>query len=651
MKVIIDAEFDSLTPTKIWCIVCKDIDTEQNYVFRFDKPGWEREFKEFAENVSCWVGVNNLVFDGPNINYLIGGLNHVVNQHKVLDLLIVSRLVWYSRPGGHSVRAWGQRFNMVKPEIDVYDDPSMIEDYVDRCEHDVEIQYRIYKELQRFIDDPQWQPSIELEHEHQRTCIEMQENGFSFDFDRAQEYICVINKEMGQLEKWMKDDIPDVLHQDGPIKLKRNKDGRPSKSTDTILGGCCVFSSGSDYFRFHYEPFNPGSAKQRIELLNRSGWKPKDKTKGHLQCERALALAKRRHSKTVKQLTERLEKYKIYGWKVNEENLGTLDDDAPEGARLLATWLSLEGRRADLEEWCAAYNPHSGRIHGRFSGIGSWTGRMSHSKPNQGNIFSEFHPDQCKVEGRPTPVEDVKLRYNGLLRGLWRARPAEGGEPGHYLVGCDAEGIQLRVLAHYIDDPDYTKAIVSGRKEDGTDVHNVNRKLLGEVCRSRDDAKTFIFAWLLGAGVRKVAEILGCKQGEATRAVHSFVESTPGLATLKGLHIPTDAQRGYFIGLDGRKVIVPSEHYVLAGYLQSGESTLMKHATRLWRRWAEEDGLRYKLVDLVHDEWQVEVNDEEVGHRIGQLQCDALIKTGQELGVRCALRGEYKLGINWRETH
>ena len=645
MKVIIDAEFDSLTPTKVWCIVCKDVATGKNHVFRFDKPGWERKFREFADHVSCWIGVNNLVFDGPNINYLIGGLAHVINQYKVCDLLIVSRLVWYSRPGGHSVRAWGGRFNMVKPEIDVYDDPTRIEDYIDRCYHDVEIQYRIYKELQRFIDDPEWQPSIELEHEHQRTCIEMQENGFSFDFDRAQEYICVINREMKQLEKWMKDDIPDVLHQDAPIELKRNKDGRISKKTMEVVGETpSRFLSGSTWHRFHYLPFNPGSAKQRIELLNRSGWKPKDKTKGHLQCERDIKQAKR-YGRSVTKLEERLERYKVYGWKVNEENLGTLGADAPEGARLLAKWLTLEGRRSDLEEWCAAYNPHSGRIHGRFNGLGSWPGRMSHSNPNQGNIFSEFHPDQCKVPTCPSPVEDVKLRFNGLLRGLWRA------EPGKFLVGCDAEGIQLRVLAHYINDPEYTKAIVSGRKEDKTDVHNVNRNLLGGVCRSRDDAKTFIYAWLLGAGVRKVAEILGCKQGEATNSIHLFVNSIPGLAELKGRTIPYDAGQGFFIGLDGRKVIVPSEHYVLAGYLQNGESTLMKHATRLWRKWAEEDGLRYKLVDLVHDEWQTEVDDEEVGHRIGQLQCDALIKTGQELGVRCALKGEYKIGRNWRETH
>lgn len=648
MRVIFDAEFDSLTPTRIWCIVCKDIDTGEKYVFRTDRNGFERKFKIFSRDVSVFIGVNNLVFDGPNLNYLLGE-GSVVPADKQLDLLIVSRLVWYGRPGGHSVKAWAKRFGLDKPEISVYDDPSMIDEYVNRCEHDVEIQHRIYLELQRFIDDPEWRPSIEMEHKMQLICLDMHENGFEFDVARAEDIHAEVTGEMIRLEQRMKEDIPLVLIKDGEIKLKRNKDGLLSKNTQKILFNLHDYeynmTENSAWYRFHYEPFNPGSAKQRIELLNKSGWKPTDKTKGHLQCERDIRTAKRFEKVELPKLEERLKKYKTYGWKVNETNLETLSPDVPTGARLLATWLSLEGRRADVVEWCTAYNNNSGRIHGTFNGIGSWTHRMSHSRPNQGNIFSEFHPEQCKDSSNPSPVEDVKLRFNGVLRGLWKA------EDGAYLLGCDAEGIQMRILSHYINDEEYTNTIVNGRKEDRTDVHSVNRKLLGEVCRSRDDAKTFIYAWLLGAGVRKVAQILGCKQLEASNAIHFFVNSIPGLANLKQLHIPIDAKQGYFVGLDGRKVVVPGEHYVLAGYLQNGESLVMKSANILWRKWADEEGLRYKQVDFVHDEWQTEVRDEGTAHRLGVLQCDAIKKIGMDLGVRCALAGEYKIGRNWRETH
>lgn len=651
MRVIFDAEFDSLTPTRIWCIVCKDIDTEEKYVFRYDKENF-RDFIRFSKDIKKWIGVNNLAFDSPHIHYLLGK-GCVVDVNKQLDLLIVSRLIWYARPGGHSVKAWAKRFDMLKPEIKVYDDPDMIDEYVNRCKHDVEITHRIYLELKRHIDDPEFKKAIDMEHEMQRICTDMNENGFGFDVDKARQYLGLIETEMMELEKGMKETLPDVRHVGVDLILKRKLDGTPYKSALDALGGRDNgFLHNEVLCRDYWEPFNPASPKQRVELLNKSGWKPTEKTKTHLQCERELRVAKwKRRHKDIPKLEKRLEKFKTYGWKVNEINLQTLPPDAPAGARLLATWLSLEGRRADLVEWSTAYNENSCRIHGTFNGIGSWTHRMSHTRPNQGNIFSEFHPEQCKDSAHPSPVEDVKLRFNGVLRGLWRASPAEGGEPGAYLLGCDAEGIQMRILAHYINDENYTRTIVEGRKEDETDVHNVNRRLLGRVCRSRDDAKTFIYAWLLGAGLGKVAQILGCSGKDSSRAVRLFIEGIPGLAELKRGEIPRDARQGYFVGLDGRKVIVPSEHYVLAGYLQNGEALVMKYANILWREWAEGPGLRYNQVDFVHDEWQTEVYSEASAHQLGMLQCAAIKQAGLDLGVRCALAGDYKIGRNWRETH
>jgi len=642
MRVIFDAEFDSLTPTRVWCVVCKDIDTGENHVFRYDKGNF-RGFIRFAKDVTLWIGLNSLTFDGPHLSYLIGDGFSVPNDRH-LDLLIVSRLVWQARPGGHSVAAWGKRFGLVKPEIKVYDDPNMIEDYIDRCIHDVEIQHRIYLDLLRHITNPEFKRAIDMEHRMELVCMDMNENGFSFDKDKAEDFLHLVIKEMAGLEAQMKATIPLRLVLETSITLRRNKDGRPSKKTTEEIGGA-NFLSDTTWERFHYEQFSPGSAKQRVELLNASGWKPIEKTKTHIQIERALRFAKWKRKQDIPALEKKLERFKTYGWKVSEKNLDTLPATAPVGARLLATWLSLEGRRADLVEWLSAYNVNSGRIHGRFNPLGSWTHRMSHSNPNQGNIFREFYPDQCQVRGEPTPVEDVKLRFNGVLRGLWRA------EPGAYLLGCDAEGIQMRVLAHYIGDEGYTRSIVEGKKEDKTDVHNVNMQLLGPVCLSRDDSKTFIYAWLLGASVGMVSHILKCTTRQASVAIQLFVKGIPGLAALKEVDIPRDARRGYFVGFDGRKVIVPSEHHVLAGYLQNGESLVMKYANLLWREWADKEGIWYKQVDLVHDEYQTEFYRVEDGPRLGELQCKAITQAGIDLGVRCHLAGDYDIGRNWRETH
>lgn len=337
---------------------------------------------------------------------------------------------------------------------------------------------------------------------------------------------------------------------------------------------------------------------------------------------------------------KRLDEYRRYGWKVNEENLRTLPASAPRAAHDLAKWQTLEGRRSSLQEWINNYNFDTSRIHGQFWTIGAWTHRMSHSNPNQANIPSVF-----KGKAR-TGVEEVQQEYNSAMRECFTC------PEGAYLVGCDAEGIQLRVLAHLMDDYEYTKAVSEGIKEDGTDAHTVNQKALGlNLCRTRDDAKTFIYAWLLGAGFPKIASILECSLSEAKTAVEQFLEALPTLKDLKEVQIPKDARRGYFIGLDGRKVKQTSAHLMLAGYLQNGEAVIMKRATAVWYWKAVRLGIKFKLVDLVHDEWVVECYSREDADVIGELMCDALEQVGRSLKLKCPLKGEYKVGRTWKDVH
>lgn len=171
--------------------------------------------------------------------------------------------------------------------------------------------------------------------------------------------------------------------------------------------------------------------------------------------------------------------YQKYGWTTSEKNLETLPASAPQAAKDLAKWLTLEGRQQSLKEWLGCVNRDDSRIHGKFWHIGAWTQRMAHTAPNQANIFSAF-------SGEPkSPVEEIKSRYDWYLRNLWQA------EPDKWLVGTDAEGIQLRILTHYMRSETWKKAILAGKKEEGTDIHSMNMKALGSVCRDRDTAKTF----------------------------------------------------------------------------------------------------------------------------------------------------------------
>ncbi len=346
-----------------------------------------------------------------------------------------------------------------------------------------------------------------------------------------------------------------------------------------------------------------------------------------------------------KSLEERLENYKVYGWKCNETNLKTLPPSAPRAAHKLAEWLTLEGRRSTLQEWLDAYErSQDGRIHATYWPIGAWTHRMSHSGPNMAVAPSPWPGDKAPE----TAVEEIKAQYDTRLRELWNV------EEGNHLVGTDAESIQLRILAHYMDNEEFTKAVSTGDKKNGTDAHTMNMKALGSVCKDRDTAKTFIYAFLLGAGVDKVAEILNCNRQRASRAIKDFLSFYPDLKRLKEHNIPRDARNGFFVGLDGRKVKCDSEHLMLSGYLQNGEAVVMKRSNTIWLQKLDSMGLlKYvKQVNFVHDEWQTEVTgDEDLARKVGQIQCEAITQAGLDLGVKCPLSGDYGIGKNWAETH
>ena len=209
----------------------------------------------------------------------------------------------------------------------------------------------------------------------------------------------------------------------------------------------------------------------------------------------------------------------MYGWTCSETNLRTLDT-APEGAKKLAEWLTLQGRKSSLVEWLGSV-----RTIVVFT-VGSCTlARVDRTDVTSGSQPSEY--PICILWYTKDPVEEIKAKYDGPMRKLWRV------PEGKYLVGTDAEGIQLRILAHLMQSKDYVDAIVTGKKEDETDIHNVNRRALGFDHISRDMAKTFIYAFLLGAGTAKIAQILSVTMTEAKQAVDNFLESIDGPQGIK----------------------------------------------------------------------------------------------------------------------
>lgn len=633
--VICDVEADSLTPTKLWVICAKDVNSGEEYVFR--RPDVDpHPFLRFASTVGAWVGHNFLGYDIHAINDLVPGAK--IDSKRVIDTLVVSRLLDFNIVGKHSLRAWGERLGC--PKTDFSDYSKLTEEMVQYCVQDVNVCHKVYQHFLPWINSPRWKSALRTEHDTEIFCSELKSNGFHFDIDNCEKLRYNILREVETLDNEIISAFPPKVLPIKVIEPRLTKFGTLNRSDFRWAGEDLSYFNGGPFTRIDYEDFNPGSPSQIVERLNEAGWKPVEKTKGHLQAIRDKDEAK-------------IKKLSVTGWKVSEENLKTLPATAPPAAHLLAKRITAASRARTLKEWIDAYNSNTHRVHGSFNGIGAWTHRMSHDHPNTANI-----PTPQPINDKSSTTALWANAIDGRLRDLW------GVPEGKWLVGVDAESIQLRILAHYIDDPRFTKALIEGDKKLGTDPHSLNKVALGSVCHSRAEAKTFIYAWLLGAGVGKVAEILGCSLKEAKQAVDNFIEFYPGLAYLKTDVIPNDAARGYFEGFDGRYVKIPGDdigsrrHFALAGYLQNGESTIMKRAVQIWRPKLIEMKVPFKGVNFVHDEWQTETDTYENGLIIQRVQADAIRQVGEDLNLRCPMAGgvinshdKIAIGVNWSETH
>jgi len=217
------------------------------------------------------------------------------------------------------------------------------------------------------------------------------------------------------------------------------------------------------------------------------------------------------------------------------------------------------------------------------------------------------------------------------------------------LVGYDASQLELRMLAHYINDEEYTKEVNSG------DIHTRNQKDAG--LATRDEAKTFIYAFNYGAGDRKIGSIVGGSQRKGKLIRQAFLEKNPKLRELI-TNSQSAAKRGYLVGLDGRKLHLRRDpvtreiqtHKALNTLLQSGGAVVMKWTMVLLDSWLRQYKLdTMKVIDM-HDEGQQDtlLRDAQM---VGRLACMAITEVGRLLKLNIPLTADYKVGTNWSHTH
>ena len=315
------------------------------------------------------------------------------------------------------------------------------------------------------------------------------------------------------------------------------------------------------------------------------------------------------------------------GFKVDET---ILEDIEHPLAQLVGEYLLVQKRAAQVSSWLEAVQD-DGRVRGRVVSSGAVTGRMSHIAPNMAQIPAT----QTVTEGMST-VQALKARLGGECRECWTV------DEGNKLVGVDASGLELRMLAHYMQDEDYTLTILEG------DIHTANQQAAG--LETRSQAKTFIYAFLYGAGDEKIGSIAGKGAAHGKELKQNFLDNTPALKTLKELIIKVSAKGGTIPSLDGRRIRVSKEHTALNYLLQGGGAVFMKKALLIGVSRLRELQIPFKIVANVHDEFQVET-PEAYAKAVGIAFKKAMQQAGVEMGLRCPMDGEYQIGDNWSETH
>tara|TARA_B100000700_G_scaffold331406_2_gene463874 strand:+ start:943 stop:2607 length:1665 start_codon:yes stop_codon:yes gene_type:complete len=332
------------------------------------------------------------------------------------------------------------------------------------------------------------------------------------------------------------------------------------------------------------EPFNPASRKQIGERLMELGWKPTKKTdKGNVI--------------------------------VDEDVLSTIDMDE---AKLISEYLLLQKRHTQIASWVEAAET-DGRVHGRVLTLRTVTGRMAHTSPNMAQVPAVYSP------------------FGKECRSCWTVQNPET----HSLVGTDASGLELRGLAHFMDDQNFVNEILNG------DVHTANQKMAG--LQNRDQAKTFIYALMYGAGAAKIGLIVGGDSKTGENLISKFMSNMPKFNLLKK-KLTEASESGMIRGLDGRLLHIRSPHASLNTLIQGSGAVICKQWLVQMIDKIQKSGVDAKLVASVHDEYQFEVANVDT-EKFGEITNTAIKEVQDIYDLKCPLDSEFKVGKNWAETH
>ncbi|MBX9242327.1 DNA polymerase [Klebsiella pneumoniae] len=694
--------------TQFHCGVIYDYSTDEYVSYR----PWD--FSAYLDALEAEVARGGLIvfhnghkYDAPVLTKLAKlQLNREFHlpRENVVDTLVLSRLLFANikdsdmallrsgklpgkRFGSHALEAWGYRLGEMKGEYK--DDFKKLleeqgEDYVDGAEWisfnepmmDYNVQDVVVTKalLEKLLSDKHYFPlfgsntiefytsayclrfweeaceAVWLEHRAAWLLAKQERNGFPFNTKAIEELYVELAGRRSELLQTLTDTFGTWYQPKGGTELflhprtgkplgkyprvkypkqgaiykkpknKAQREGREPCELDTR-----DYVEGAPYTPVEHVVFNPSSRDHIALKLKEAGWVP----------------------------TEFTEKGAP---KVDDEVLEHVRVEGPEKQRcidLIKEYLMIQkriGQAAEGDKAWLRYVQEDGKIHGSVNPNGAVTGRATHSFPNLGQ------------------VPGVRSPYGEPCRAAFGAEHHLDGLTGKPWVqaGIDASGLELRCLAHFMskyDDGAYADVILNG------DIHTVNQT--AAELPTRDNAKTFIYGFLYGAGDEKIGQIVGAGKERGKELKKKFLENTPAIAALREGIQQTLVEssrwvageqkvkwkRRWIKGLDGRKVHVRSPHAALNTLLQSAGALICK----LWIVETEElllkAGLKhgwdgdFAYMAWVHDEIQVACRTTEIAQQVIDIAQQAMRNVGEHFKFRCRLDTEGKMGPNWAVCH
>jgi len=609
---------------EVHCAVTIDARTNESEEYT---PLDVHQCHETLDRFNIIVGHNIIGYDLPMLQKIYGYTVHP--DTIILDTLVMSRMYQPDIEGGHSLKAWGERMGNSKGDYGEQEEawdmftPAMLE----YCEQDVKVNVQLFWKLADLLKNFSWQ-SIKCEMDTALIIQRQMQHGFVFDMIGAEKLHAKLTERILEIEE--------EVHQTFLPLPKAIREVQPKIKKDLTVSsvGLSKLEGWENSIRVPEHTVTKGETKDTVEYHS-GAFTLIDYPEFSLGSRQQIANRLIRAGYTLTKFTPKTDSGGGGNPIIDDVVLKEASDAGIPEAKPLAEYFMISKVEAMVKSWIAKAKWHEDqgvyRIHGYVNTLGANSHRMTHSNPNLGQV-----PAAKMNKDTHEPIWGAGSNYGTDCRNLFTVRKK------YKLVGCDASGLELRTLAHYMNDPKYTKELLEG------DIHTANQKAAG--LETRDQAKTFIYAFLYGGGDAKIGQIVGGNSRAGKKLKDEFLLSTPALKRLREGVLNAVAHRKWLKGMDGRILRIRSAHSALNTLLQGAGAIIMKYWAIEVAKVADKEELDWNPCMTVHDELQSEVAEKDV-ERFMEICVDSFPKISLDLKSNCLLEGEAMAGNTWLETH